>query len=473
MFLWVLTDFKKGVEIVNSDAYIDSIVKQVMQDMSYSGPSTCVFETMDQAIEAASRAQKALVKLTFEERGKIIEAMRKVTLDHTEELAAATIKETGMGNYEHKLLKNRLAATKTPGIEDLVTKSCSGDHGLTLEELSPYGVIGSITPTTNPTETIICNAIGMIAAGNGVVFAPHPRSHNVSVRHIQLLNEAIVGAGGPLGIITTVKKASMEAVDAMMKHPKIEMLVATGGPGVVKAVMSSGKKAIGAGAGNPPVIVDDTADIEKAARDIVAGASFDNNLPCIAEKEAIVLENVCDYLIFQMQASGAHLISDAAQLKALENLVLVDGNPNKDYIGQSASHILNALGIAHKDDTKLIIVETTAFHPFVQHEMMMPVLPIVRVKNIVEAIKMAVDCEHGYRHTAIMHSKNIDHLSAFGKAVQTTVFVKNGPSFAGLGVGGEGYNTFTIAGPTGEGLTSAKDFARRRRCVLVDGFNIK
>jgi propionaldehyde dehydrogenase len=265
----------------------------------------------------------------------------------------------------------------------------------------------------------------------------------------------------------------MEAVGEMMKHPKVNMLVSTGGPGVVKAVLASGKKAIGAGAGNPPVVVDDTADIVKAAKDIVAGASFDNNLPCIAEKEVIALDNICDYLIFQMQAEGALLIDNPDDLRKLEELILSDGEANRDYIGKSAAYILEKAGINHSQDVKLVIVETDASHCFVQVELMMPVLPIVRVKDIKTAISTAVAVEHGYRHTAIMHSKNIDHLSAFGKAIQTTIFVKNGPSYAGIGVGGEGYTTFTIAGPTGEGLTSAKDFTRKRRCVLVDGFNIR
>lgn len=267
---------------------------------------------------------------------------------------------------------------------------------------------------------------------------------------------------------------TIEQAEMMMKHKKVNMLVATGGPGVVKAVLSTGKKAIGAGAGNPPAVVDETADVEQAAKDIINGCSFDNNLPCVAEKEVIVVETVADYLIFNMKKNGAYEIKDPELINKLLYLVADEkGHPNRDYIGRNADYILKQLGVDCGPNIKVIIMEVAGDHPFVTGELMMPVLPLVRVKNVEEAIELAVKVEHGFRHTAIMHSKNVDHLTRFAKAVQTTIFVKNGPSYAGIGVGGEGYTTFTIAGPTGEGLTSARSFARRRRCTLVGGFSIK
>lgn len=313
----------------------------------------------------------------------------------------------------------------------------------------------------------------MLAAGNAVVFSPHPTARATSLKAITLINAAIVAVGGPMNIITSVENPTMEQVNKMLKHPKINMLVATGGPGVVKTVLSSGKKAIGAGAGNPPAVVDDTADIEEAAADIINGCSFDNNLPCTSEKEVIVMENVADFLIFSMQANGGHLVTDPAEIKKLEDLLVPNDVVNKGCIGKSAAYILDQVGIPHKDDVKVVMIEAGEDHPFVQHELMMPVLGIVRVKTFEEALEMGVRLEHGLRHTAIMHSKNIDHLTAFSRAIQTTIFVKNGPSYAGIGVGGEGHGTFTIAGPTGEGLTSARSFTRRRKCVLVEGFNIR
>ena len=259
----------------------------------------------------------------------------------------------------------------------------------------------------------------------------------------------------------------------MMVHPKIRMLVATGGPGVVKAVLSSGKKAIGAGAGNPPALVDETADIEKAAKDIIDGCSFDNNLPCIAEKEVVVVDQVADYLIFNMKKNGAYEITDKKAIDALADLVCPEGRLSRDFVGKSAKYIAAAAGLDVPEDTRVLICETSKDHLLAVEELMMPILPIVRVANVDEGIDVAVELEHGNRHTAIMHSKNVDKLTEMAKRIQTTIFVKNGPSYAGIGFGGEGYPTFTIAGPTGEGLTSAKSFARRRRCVLVGGFDIK
>jgi propionaldehyde dehydrogenase len=454
---------------------VDLIVKEVVSRLGdyYETVDDCVFNDMGQAVEACRTAQKQLIKLNFAKRAEIIDAIRRTANVHAEEVSCMAVDETKMGNFEDKVVKNRLAASKTPGIEDLRPEVLSGDNGLTLTELSPFGVIGAITPTTNPTETIICNSIGMIAAGNGVVFSPHPTAKNTSLKMIQLINSAVIEAGGPKNIITTVSEPTIEQANKMMVHPHINMLVATGGPGVVKAVLSSGKKAIGAGAGNPPAIVDETANIEKAAKDIIAGCSFDNNVPCIAEKELIVVDEVADYLIFNMKGNGAFFIDDPKLMNRLEELIFTDGNLNKNYIGKSAQYILDCLGITYGEGVKVISMETPLDHPFVQEELMMPILPVVRVKHFNDALEAAVEVEHGYQHTAIMHSTNVDRLSTMAKEIQTTIFVKNGPSYAGIGVGGEGCTTFTIAGPTGEGLTTAKTFTRRRRCVLVEGFNIR
>ena len=251
------------------------------------------------------------------------------------------------------------------------------------------------------------------------------------------------------------------------------MLVATGGPGIVKTVLQSGKKAIGAGAGNPPVLVDATADIEKAARDIDAGASFDNNLPCTAEKEIIAVDAIADLLRFELVKAGAHEITDADELRRLEDLLMKDGRPRTEWIGKDATVILEAIGITPKPGTRLVIAEVDRSHPFVQHELMMPVLGLVRVPDVDAGIEFAIEIEKGLRHTAIMHSRDVTKLTKMGRLIQTTLFVKNGPSYSGLGIGGEGFTTFTIAGPTGEGLTSARSFARSRRCVMVGELNVR
>ncbi len=458
------------------EKYISEIVEKVVSKINIE--DACkkqkgVFDSMEEALEAVAKARELYRNYSIEQREKIIAVIRRLTLEEAGEMAVLGVEETGMGNVADKTIKHQLVANKTPGTEDLHPTAITGDAGLTLIEMAPYGVIGSITPSTNPSETVICNSIGMLAAGNGVVFNPHPNAKKTANYAVDLVNRAVLEAGGPENIVVSVKNPTMDSSNVMMQSPIVRMLVATGGPGVVRALLSSGKKAIGAGAGNPPVIVDDTADIAKAAKDIVSGASFDNNLPCIAEKECFAFNNIADELIAQMQKNGAYLLK-GKQIDDLLGFCLVEKNGkysiNKDWVGKDAKKFLQKLGI--NSDAKLIICETDAKHPFVQVEMMMPVLPIVRVIDIDDAIEKAVQAEHGNRHSAHIHSKNVDHLTAFARAVETTIFVKNAPSYAGIGAGGEGYTTFTIAGPTGEGLTAAHSFTRQRRCVLVDGLHI-
>jgi len=371
------------------------------------------------------------------------------------------------------VIKTVLAAEKTPGVEDLPVQAYMGDAGLTLEEPAPFGTILAILPVTNPTSTVINNAISMIAAGNTVFFAPHPSSKQTSYATISLMNEAIEKAGGPPHLMVAVDGGGLEVVRDLMTHPKINLITATGGKEIVRLAMSSGKRAIGAAAGNPPVIVDETANPEKAAADIVSGNSFDNNLPCVAEKECIVVEWMADALLRCFPAANA-LVLPPENLPRLENLLLHGEHqrPNKDYVGKNANVILRQLGITADDSLRTIVVECPANHPFVTHEMMMSILPVVRAANFEEAVDIAVEVEGGLRHTAGIHSDNIHHMSDYGKAINTTIFVKNAPHYAGIGYGAEGPTSFTIAGASGEGLTTARVFTRRRRCTLVGAFSL-
>ena len=439
-----------------------------------------VYADMNDAIDAATAGYKAVRAMSLEEREKVISAIRELCRKEAPTMAQLGVAETKMGRVAHKTAKHILVADKTPGTADIVAQVKTGDYGLTLTEMAPFGVVGSITPSTNPSETVICNSIGMIAAGNGVVFNPHPNAIATSNYAVDLINRASAMAGGPNVLVASVIKPTLDTAQIMYKHPNIRLLVCTGGPGVVRSVLSSGKKAIGAGAGNPPVIVDDTANIKKAGKDIIDGCSFDNNLPCIAEKEVFVFRNVADELIAEMQKNGAYKITKEQAAK-LADIVLVDVKTktgivkktvSRDCVGRDAAVLLEKIGVRVGPEIRCIICETDFDHPFVQHELMMPILPIVRVNNIDEAIDLAVKAEHGNRHTAHMHSKNIDNLTRFARAVETTIFVKNAPSYAGIGFGGEGHTTFTIAGPTGEGLTSARSFTRYRRCVLSESFRI-
>ena len=448
---------------------------------SYNGRSFIgIFNDMNEAIAAANKGYQAVHNMSVEEREKIITEIRKLTRAEARIMAEIGVSETKMGRVDHKYAKHLLVADKTPGTEDIVSNAKTGDGGLTLIEMAPFGVVGSITPSTNPSETVICNSIGMIAAGNGVVFNPHPNAVCTSNYAVDLVNRACKAAGGPEVLVASMAKPTMESSAIMQSHPLIKLLVCTGGPGVVKAVLSSGKKAIGAGAGNPPVIVDDTADIAKAAKDIIDGCTFDNNLPCIAEKEVFVFDNVADDLIRGMKSAGSYQIN-RSQADELAKSVLVtktgkDGkvskSVNRDCVGRDAKVLLERIGVHVGDDIRCIIAEVPFEHDFVQEELMMPILGIVRVRNIDEAIDLACKAEAGRRHSAHMHSKNIDNLSRFARAIETTIFVKNAPSYAGIGYHAEGHTTFTIAGPTGEGITSARSFTRQRRCVMADSFRI-
>ena len=465
---------------------ISEIVKKVVSEMNVTSTpkrkQLGVFDKMEDAIDACNKAYEVFRYYNKEQRENIIKEIRKLTHQEAEIMAKLAVEDTKMGNVYHKVLKHHLVADKTPGTEDLETKALSGDRGLTLVEMAPYGIIGAITPSTNPSCTVICNSIGMLAGGNAVVFNPHPHAKRISAYAVDLVNRAVLAAGGPENIVVTVENPTMETSNMMVNHPSVRMLVATGGPGVVKMLLSSGKKAIGAGAGNPPVVVDDTADIKKAAKDIIDGCTFDNNLPCIAEKECFALNSIADELIDGMLENGAYFLN-SEQVRELEKVVLVDVPPkkpgdkpkkviNKDWVGRDAKKILAQIGITVGDDIRCIICETEFSHSFVQTELMMPILPIVRCGTFEEAMEMAVKAEHGNRHTAHLHSKNVDHMTSYAKAVCTTIFVKNAPSYAGIGFNSEGHTTFTIAGPTGEGITSARSFTRQRRCVLVDSLSI-
>lgn len=443
-----------------------------------SGGDYGVYPTLDEAAAAARAAFERLNAMPLAIRQDMIDHMRRAARENALPLAEMAQSETGMGRVEDKVLKNRLNADKAPGTEALPSHAWSGDHGLTLVEYAPYGVIGSLTPSTNPTSTIICNGISMVAAGNAVVFNAHPNAYRSTNRTVQILNQAIMAAGGPADLLTCVARPTLESAQALMSHKLIRLLVVTGGTPVVRAAMQSGKRAVCAGPGNPPVVVDETADIAQAGRDIVIGGSFDNNIVCTTEKETFAVASVADELIRVMTANGAVRL-DSWQFNRLWKAVTVaDHGPrkyadmNKAFIGKNASVLLAEIGISAGPEVRQIVVEVDQNHPVVWSEQMMPIMPVVRTANADEAIDLAIEAEHGFRHTAVMHSKNLDNLSRMAREIDCSIFVKNGPCLAGLGYGGEGFCSFTIASPTGEGLTGPISFSRIRRCTLVDSFRI-
>lgn len=471
-------DIRLVVEQVLKSPDIAALLDESVPGAGAAPRAPGIFPDVDSAVAAATIAQRELVALPLDTRKSMIAAMRRVVLWNNRDLSAQAVAETGLGNLADKQVKNALAANKTPGVEDLEPMVSTDEHGLTLTELAPWGVIGAITPVTNPIATITCNAIGMVAAGNSVVFNVHPNAKSVSCRLVGMFNEAILSEGGPRNLLCAVSEPTIESASLLMRHKGVALLVVTGGPGVVKAAMGSGKKAICAGPGNPPCVVDSTADIAKAGRDIVLGASFDNNVVCICEKEVLAVSAIADRLKEEMRKNGAYELT-GAQIEAVTRLVIAEpggpdheGAPNKAYVGKSPREIARAAGIEVPPETKLLLMEVGREHPLVWTEQLMPVLPLVRMRDVDEAIDFAVVVERGCRHSAMIHSHDIEKLSRMAKAMNCSLFIKNGPCYAGLGQGGAGYTSFTIASPTGEGITRPRSFTRERRCTLVDAFRI-
>lgn len=434
--------------------------------------------TMEDAIALAKQAQKKLVNLDLELRKKLIAAMRNTAIREAENLAKLACRETGMGRWEDKVLKNRLAAIKTPGVDDLQPVSYTGDNGLTLVERAPYGVVGAVTPSTNPPSTIINNAISIIAAGNSVVFAPHPLAREVSQQTIRLLSDAIVKEGGPKSLITAMQTPTLEGAQVLFKHPDIRVLLVTGGPAVVRAAMSAEKRVIAAGPGNPPVVIDETADPETAVDSIIKGASFDNGILCTSEKEVLMTDSCADAIIKRMRSnSGAYELT-SNQMDELASMVIKKGgigckDPvlNRDYVGKNASVVAKAIGLNIDDNIRLLWGIVDEKQIFMWTEQLMPVLPFARTGDIDNSIDLAVKMEGGNGHTAVMHSLNVENLTKMAKRIACSIFVKNGPSYMGLGMG-EGFASLSIATPTGDGLVSARTFTRPLRCTLVNYFRI-
>ena len=433
-----------------------------------------IYSSVTDAVAAAKGAYSRYSKLTLNERQEILEGVKKALRPIANELAAMTVSETGMGNVCDKAQKIKLAIEKTPGVEDLITEVNTGDHGMTLYELSPFGIVCAVQPCTNPCATLISNTIGMLAAGNAIIHCPHPRAVKVSQFLTTIISETIRSISGIDNLVVTLHVSLMGFTAEVMSHPDVDLVVCTGGSGSLRQAMTSGKKVIGAGPANPVAIVDATANFEKAARDIVRGASFDNNLMCTSEKCMVVEEKAADRFIFELLKNGVYYVKNEEEIqKLLDAAVTGDFVINKKLEGRSANEILEYAGIPCNGTIKLIVAETERIHPFVTLELLMPLVPLVKAADFEEALEIALDVEQGYKHTATIHSESIEHLNQAAKEMQTSVFVKNGPSFMGIGFDKEGHTSFTIATTTGEGTTTTRHFARRRRCTLTSGFSIR
>lgn len=434
-----------------------------------------LFTDVEEAVAAATAAFQQLSSRTIEDRKRIISHIRRISIQQCQELGTMEMEETKIGRLQHKIEKLKTLGEQTPGVEFLNSQVFSGDHGLAVIEHAPFGVIGAITPVTHSLPTITGNAVSMIAGGNTLVVNPHPSGRKVAAEGVKRFNQAIYDDMGIDNLICVITEPTLETADAIFSHHGIKLICVTGGPAVARAALNSGKRAIVAGPGNPPVVVDETADLSRAAQAMIQGASYDNNLLCIAEKEVFAVDSIFDLLLDEMEKAGAVRLNaaeiDQLTARAIESVgegANKHDVPAKDLLGQDAAVLARAIGKNIAADTPLLFGEVPEDNPFVPVEQMMPFLPFVRCRNADEAIEKAQYYEHGFRHTAIIHSNNVRNMTRMGRVMDTTLFVKNGPCMSALGLGGEGYLSFSIATPTGEGVTSPLTFTRERRCSLID-----
>lgn len=425
-------------------------------------------------LEDLRQAYQAYSSLSLNRRREIITAIKNRLVPLVPDMAAQELEETRMGNVRDKIIKLMLAIHKTPGVEDLTTEVLTGDDGMTLYEYSAYGLICAIQPGTNPCATLISNTIGMLAAGNAVVHIPHPRCTRVSQFAAKHIDEAIQEVCGISNLVMALPESSMKLANEIMSHPDVSLIVATGGSKMLNQTLACSKRVIGAGQANPVVIVDETAELDKAAQDIVEGASFDYNIMCTGEKNIVVVSAVANDFVGELKKQGVYYVDNEIEmLKLTKATVTSDFIINRALEGKSANDILKAAGIQCNREIRLIVVDAVKSHPFVLIELLMPVVPMVRVKDFDMALETALFIEQGLRHTAIIHSQSIANLNRAAHVMQTSIFVKNGSSLSGIGFKGEGDTSFTVANITGEGITTARHFARRRRCTLTSGFSIR
>jgi aldehyde dehydrogenase len=438
-----------------------------------------VFATVDEAVRAAAAAQRRVAAMSLEQRGRMVAVIRRICRDRAQELAREELEETRIGRYDHKVAKLE-AVTQVLGVEALRTDARGDASGLCVIEHAPWGVVGMVLPATHSVPTLASNAINVIAAGNTAVFSPHPAAARVAARALQSFNREIEATAGVADAITTVAEPGLRSAEELFRHPGVALLCVTGGPAVVRAAMASGRRVIAAGPGNPPVVVDETADLDAAARAVVEGASFDNNLLCIGEKEVFVVESAAGGFAAALQRAGAPEIDAHAVDRLTRAAFQVDGNGagcgqahlRKDLVGRDTAVLASAAGIRVPPGAPLLFGITPEDHPFVREEQMMPFLPVVRVADAEAAIAAAARAERGYRHTAIIHSRDVARVTAMARALDTTLFVHNAPSTAALGVRGPGYLSFSIATPTGEGVTTPLTFTRERQLTVGGALRI-
>ncbi|MCR9116751.1 MAG: aldehyde dehydrogenase, partial [bacterium] len=374
---------------VNEDL-IRNVVAQVLAEVggpppintqSFAGRNG-IFTDANEAVAAAREAYEQLSERSLEDRRRIIGHIRRISIDQCVELGTMEMNETKIGRLEHKIEKLKTLGELSPGVEFMKSECFSGDQGLAVIEHAPFGVIAAITPVTHSLPTITGNAVSMIAAGNTLVVNPHPSGKKVAAEGVRRFNEAIAADVGIDNLICVIAEPTLESADTIFNHRDVSLICVTGGPAVGRAAMKAGKRAVVAGPGNPPVVVDETADLDRAAKAMIQGAAYDNNLLCIAEKEVFVVDSVFDAMMDAMERAGAVRLNsrEIDQLTAVAITQVGEGEHRhdvaaKEYLGKDAAVLAQAAGKTISPDVELIFGETDESNPFVPVEQMMPFLP--------------------------------------------------------------------------------------------------
>lgn len=456
---------------------VETIVRRVVKETTSAGPVSVapskgdwgVFDDMNDAVEGAHEAFLEFRERSVQCRKKITDAVRQMALDHKEELARMAVEETGMGRVDHKIMKIVNSATHSPGVEFLRPEAWSGKNGLALDEYAPFGVIGNISPSTHPVATMVNNIIIQLAGGNTIAFNPHPSAKRVNANVIRLANQYMVKAGAPLNCVTCVVEPTLETAKVLFGHEKVDLLSITGGPQMVDLAMTFPKRVIAAGPGNPPALIDETADLALAAVEITRSAGYDNNVMCIAEKEIFVVEKVFEAFLREMEKAG-NLRLTTRQMDDLAKKALVLSGKHwligRDYVGRSAQVLGKAIGLQVSPGVSLLFGETDRSHPWVVAEQMTCCIPVVRVKDFEDGIVASIKAEHGFKHTASVFTKDIERATRFTRILDCDVNVINGGTLRGDGGDlGEGYFSHSIATPTGEGICTPLTYVRKRRIM--------
>ncbi|MEL7628332.1 bifunctional acetaldehyde-CoA/alcohol dehydrogenase [Pectobacterium aroidearum] len=394
-------------------------------------------------VERVRKAQQEFATYTQEQVDKIFRAAALAASDARIPLAKMAVAESGMGIVEDKVIKNHFASEyiynayqdeKTCGV--LSTDDTFG----TITIAEPIGLICGIVPTTNPTSTAIFKALISLKTRNGIIFSPHPRAKNATNKAADIVLQAAIAAGAPKDIIGWIDQPSVELSNQLMHHPDINLILATGGPGMVKAAYSSGKPAIGVGAGNTPVVIDETADIKRAVASILMSKTFDNGVICASEQSVIVVDSVYDAVRERFATHGGYMLK-GKELHAVQGILLKNGSLNADIVGQLAPKIAEMAGITVPANTKVLIGEVTAVdesEPFA-HEKLSPTLAMYRAKDFNDAVIKAekLVAMGGIGHTSCLYTdqdNQPERVNHFGNMMKTARILINTPASQG-GIG--------------------------------------